>query len=500
MGSERVHGSGIVQDLREKIMAHILVIDDDPLILECFRYIQVAADVNILTASSAEEGIKLFAKHQPEVVLIDVHLPDDSGLECFRRIQRIQPKTPVILMTGQGTAETAIEAMRLGAFEYLLKPFDLEPIQELLRRALEICRLMRVPAKMGEYSPSSVDDQADHLVGQCPAMQAVYKSIGRVAPQDVTVLILGESGTGKEIVARAIYHYSKRSEGPFMAINCAAIPDTLLESELFGHEKGAFTGAERRRIGKFEQCNGGTLFLDEVGDMAPLTQAKILRVLQDQTFERVGGNQPIKTNVRLIAATNRPLEPLIAAGQFRSDLFYRLNVYTIRLPPLRERSEDVTLLAKHFLWRYNRELNKQVHEISTEALAALTRYDWPGNVRELQSVIKQALLQSTGPAILPSFLPIVEKENKEPMPDAANASPARFDEWILNRIAAGSHNLHEEWLQIVEKQLLDIVLKHTHQNQSEAARILGISRSTLRTKMLALGLVEEPERIKSSSA
>ena len=485
-------------ELKAQSMANILVIDDDPLILECFRFLDIAPDVKILTAATAEQGIKMFAKHLPEVVLIDVHLPDDSGLECFRRLHRIQPKTPVILMTGQGTAESAIESMRLGAFEYLLKPFNLDQIQELLIRALSISRLMRVPAKVADLQSSVVDDHADILVGQCPAMQEVYKSIGRVAPQDVTVLILGESGTGKELVARAIYHYSKRSEGPFMAINCAAIPDTLLESELFGHEKGAFTGAERRRIGKFEQCDGGTLFLDEVGDMAPLTQAKILRVLQDQTFERVGGNVAIKTNVRLIAATNRPLEPLITSGQFRSDLYYRLNVYTIRLPQLSERTSDIPSLSRHFLQRYNRELNKQVMEFTPEAMQCLQDYAWPGNVRELQSVIKQALLQSTGPAILPEFLPIYGQKVAVAHSQASSGTTALKD-FIQKLLDSGTHQLYDQVLHFVEKQLLEMVLHSTQHNQSEAARILGISRSTLRTKMLTLGFVDELDKKESNS-
>src|SRR3954452_17869293 len=262
---------------------------------------------------------------------------------------------------------------------------------------------MPVPAVVADAE--AVAGTADALVGRCPAMQEVYKAIGRVAPQEVTVLILGESGTGKELIARAIYHYSDRAKGPFLAINCAAIPETLLESELFGHEKGAFTGADRKRIGKFEQASGGTLFLDEIGDMTPLTQTKILRVLQGQEFERVGGNEPIKADVRVIAATNRDLEKMIAEGTFRGDLYYRLNVYTIKLPALRERGDDLPLLAEHFVRRFARELRKEVRGVAPESVELLRRYPWPGNVRELQSVLKQALLQTTGPVVLPEFLP-----------------------------------------------------------------------------------------------
>src|SRR5262249_20790592 len=305
--------------------------------------------------------------------------------------------------TGFGTAATAIDAMRLGAFEYLVKPPDMDQLSELVARAFKISKLMRVPARIADEEPA--DDAADVLVGRCPAMQEVYKAIGRVAPQDVTVLILGESGTGKELVARAIYHYSRRSAGPFLAINCAAIPENLLESELFGHEKGAFTGADRRRVGKFEQVNGGTLFLDEIGDMTPLTQTKVLRVLQDQQFEPVGGNQTVRTDVRLIAATNRDLPALMAQGRFRGDLYYRLNVSTIRLPPLREPGAGVARLVRYYLRRLGQEMGKDVQTVAPEAMDLLRRYPWPGNVRELQSVVKQALLRATGQVLLADFLP-----------------------------------------------------------------------------------------------
>ncbi len=262
---------------------------------------------------------------------------------------------------------------------------------------------MHVPAVLA--AADEVDERADAIVGVCPAMQEVYKAIGRVAAQDVTVLITGESGTGKELVARALYQHSRRSGGPFLPINCAAIPEHLLESELFGHEKGAFTGADRRRIGKFEQCSGGTLFLDEVGAMSPLTQSKMLRLLQDQTFERLGGNETIRTDVRVLAATNTNLESAVAAGGFRHDLYYRLSVFTIHLPPLRERGDDLQLLVGHYLRRFNRELGKDVQGLPPDTLELLRRYPWPGNVRELQSVLKQALLQAAGPVLLPDFLP-----------------------------------------------------------------------------------------------
>jgi DNA-binding NtrC family response regulator len=477
-------------------MPVLLAIDDDPAILRIFRSIFAKQpDVTLLTAGTAEQGLELVANQHPGVVLLDIQLPDLDGLQTFRRIRDIDARIPVIFVTGQGTTETAIEAMKLGAYEYLLKdqlthPDQVAELQSLVGRAFEISRQMHVPAVLGEES--GVPDSADLLVGRNPSMQAVYKAIGRVAPQNVTVLILGESGTGKELVARAIYQHSRRGAEPFLAINCAAIPETLLESELFGHEKGSFTGAERKRIGKFEQCNGGTLFLDEIGDMSPLTQTKILRVLQEQRFERVGGNETIQANVRLIAATNRDLESMVAAGQFRSDLYYRLSVFTIKLPPLRERGDDLPLLVGHFLKRFNRELDKNVTQVLPETLALLRRHTWPGNLRELQSALKQSLLQAAGPLLAPEFLPAYLQEPVRPPDDEATAQTG-FDlqHYIRERLDAGSVNLYDEALQLLERQLVTEVLRHTSGNQVQAAKILGITRNSLRHKIRTLDITIE---------
>jgi len=348
---------------------------------------------------------------------------------------------------------------------------------------------MHVPAVVAAEEP--VPETADALVGRSAAMQAVYKAIGRVAPQNVTVLILGESGTGKELVARAIYQHSRRATGPFLAINCAAIPEQLLESELFGHEKGAFTGADRKRIGKFEQCTGGTLFLDEIGDMTPLTQTKILRVLQDQCFERVGGNETIQTNVRLIAATNRDLEKMVAEGTFRSDLYYRLSVFTIKLPALRERGDDLPQLLDHFLKRFKRELGKDVHQVDEATLAVLRQHNWPGNLRELQSVLKQALLQATGPVLVPEFLPTYLRA--QPRTSAAPAAPAAPDlgRFVQDRLQAGGDNLYADAVNLLERYLVTEVLRHTAGNQVQAARILGITRNSLRHKIRTLDITIE---------
>jgi two-component system nitrogen regulation response regulator GlnG len=355
-------------------------------------------------------------------------------------------------------------------------------------QAIKIRRFMQEPVEVSQNvgeAPASVDA----LVGRCHAMQQVYKAIGRVAPQNVTVLVRGESGTGKELVARALYHHSKRSDGPFMEVNSAAIPETLLESELFGHEKGAFTGADRRRIGKFEQCNGGTLFLDEIGDMSPPLQAKILRALQEQRFERVGGNDPITTDVRVIAATNRNLEEMVAANQFRDDLFYRLNGFTIRLPALRERGEDLILLIDHFLARANHELGKNVRGVSPEVVDILERYAWPGNVREVQSVIRQAVLQSTGPVLFAEFLP--ETVGPAAGSDRRNAVPAPADYWdnlVARLMQTNQDNLYDQALRQMETEVISRVLHQTGGNQVEAAKILGITRTTLRTKIRNSGI------------
>jgi two-component system nitrogen regulation response regulator GlnG len=427
------------------------------------------------------------------VVILDIRLPDESGLEVFRRLHDLNARVPVILITGHGTAETAIEAMRLGAYDFVVKPLDPQPLRQMIRHASEISRLMQVPAKVADVD--SANDGEDLLIGKCPEMQQVYKAIGRVAPQTVTVLILGESGTGKELVARAIYHYSSRSNGPFLVINCAAIPETLLESELFGHEKGAFTGAERKRIGKFEQCNGGTLFLDEIGDMTPLTQTKILRVLQDGQFERIGGNETVKADVRVIAATNRDLGRLIEEGRFRRDLYYRLNVYTIRLPPLRQRAGDLPLLTHHFVRRFSRELGKEMEGITPEVLELLERCSWPGNVRELQSTLKQAIIQALGPVLVPDCLPsAIRGEAFKPsssLPVGVPDLEATLTRLVEDRLQDGSTDLHGEVLALVERHLVLQVLRLTGGNQSQAARILGLTRKTLRGKLASLAIVVE---------
>jgi two-component system nitrogen regulation response regulator GlnG len=475
-------------------MATILAIDDDPLILKCFRLALAGDGLALMTAQSGTEGLRLFDSTRPDVVLVDVCLPDVSGLDVFRQIHERDARVPVVLLTGYGSATTAIEAMRLGAFEYLVKPVDPDDLAQLAACALEVSRLMRTPARLSNPDEPEPDG-GDLLVGNSPGMREVYKAVGRVAPQDVTVLILGESGTGKELVARALYQYGRRAAGPLLAMNCAAIPENLLESELFGHEKGAFTGADRRRIGKFEQCHGGTLFLDEIGDMTPLAQAKVLRVLQEKAFERVGGSETVSADVRVIAATHRDLEARCATGRFRQDLYFRLNVYTIKLPPLRERGDDLTLLVNHFVRRFGRELGKEMRSIADDTLDVLGRYPWPGNVRELQSILKQALLHSVGPVLVPAFLPPAVLGQSPPASVASSAPSANspvgklpdLRQLILMRLGMGATELHAEVTALVDRLLIEEVMKFTKGNQSQAARVLGISRPTLRARLTAMG-------------
>jgi two-component system nitrogen regulation response regulator GlnG len=465
-------------------MPSLLVVDDEPSILLAFRRAYRDRELEVLTAETAASGLALANAHRPDVVILDVQLPDMTGLEALHQLRKIDARCPVIFITGKSTTDTAIEAMKLGAFEYLLKPLELPQLRQIIDRALAISRMMHVPAVVAEGEP--VDDRADAIIGRCPAMQEVYKAIGRVAGQDVPVLITGESGTGKELVARALYQHSRRSTGPFLAMNSAAIPEQLLESELFGHERGAFTGADRQRIGKFEQCAGGTLFLDEVSALSALAQSKMLRLLQEKTFERLGGNETIHADVRLLAASNQDLTDLVKQGQFREDLYYRLSVFTIHLPPLREREEDVTLLVHHYLRRFNRELDRHVEAVSSEALEALRNYPWPGNVRELQNVLKQALLHATGLVLLPDFLPraVFELETQNGSPTSGDS----LEHFIDEKLRLPVENLYQDCLHWMEKTLLTKVLQHTDGNQVQAAHILGITRGSLRNKLRELGI------------
>jgi DNA-binding NtrC family response regulator len=461
----------------------LLLIDDDLAFLPeqvCQAF--PAPGHRVTSVATGAMGIERVRAASPDVILLDLRLPDQSGLAVYQQIRAIDARVPVIFITGAKTADTAIEAMKQGAFNYLHKPLDLQQLKDVVGEALDVAERMRLPVLLTE----TADDGAhDAFVGSSKPMLEVWKAIGRVAGQDVPVLITGESGTGKELAARAVYQHSARAMAPFLALNCAAIPENLLESELFGHEKGAFTGADRRRVGKFEQCTGGTILLDEIGDMPLALQAKILRLLQEQTFQRVGGNETVQTDVRVIAATHRDLRTLAEEGKFRTDLYYRLAVCTIDLPPLRERGEDLPILARHFLARYNREFGKDVRDVATETMARLRAYPWPGNIRELQSVLKQALLRANGSILLPAFLPDLSSGARRSSPPAASLD---LDGFIGRQLTPDATDLYAETHREVDRLLLTRVLEHTKGNHRHAARLLGIARQTMRVKLRALGL------------
>jgi DNA-binding NtrC family response regulator len=463
----------------------VLVVDDDRAVRHLVREALATADVTVIDAATVEDGLVLLREREPDTVLLDIMLPELSGLEAFHKFHALDPKVPVIFITAMNSSDAAIQAMTLGAYDFMLKPLAVDALRKLVGQALEVRRLMSVPVSVP--GGVTVNDRADRLVGNSPAMQDVYKAIGRVAPQNVTVLIRGESGTGKELVARAVYQYSPRCEKPFLAVNCAAIPDALLESELFGHERGAFTGADQRRVGKFEQCNGGTLFLDEIGDMSLLLQAKMLRVLQQQQFERIGGNQTISTDVRVITATNRDLEEMVAAREFRADLYYRLSGFTIQLPPLRERPADVPPLLDYFLRRFAVALDKDVRGIAPQTLEILLRYSWPGNVRELQNVVRQALLSTVGPVLLPEFLPAAVTADL-PASGEGPGKPNQLAVLLERLLNEGGNNIYSEAVAAMDRYVLSHVLTRTQGNLSHAAKILGITRGSLRNKIRSLGL------------
>jgi len=479
--------AGSIGSRGRKLVANLLLIDDDAaLVPEQVREAFPTPQHHVEVAQTGAAGLARVAARPPDVILLDLRLPDQSGLDVYLQIRQADARIPVIFVTMAKGADAAIEAMKHGAFDYLFKPLDLRQLRRVVGEALEVAERMRAPAVLVESSADP--DVEGAIVGSCPQIREVYKAIGRVTGQDVPVLITGESGTGKELVARAIYQHGPRAKAPFLVLNCAAIPEQLLESELFGHEKGAFTGAERRRIGKFEQCHGGTLFLDEIGDMPAALQAKMLRVLQEQEFERVGGNETIRTDVRVIAATHRDLKSWSAEGKFRPDLYYRLGVFTIHLPALRERDGDLEMLVDHFVRRFNRELGREITAVDPAVLERLKHYRWPGNIRELQSVLKQALLQGSGPILLPSFLPELEQTASDNKPAAPAAGGLELESYIADRLRADAENVYAEVHSQLDRYFLMKVLEFTRGNQHQAARLLGIARQTLRGKLRELGL------------
>ena len=472
-------------------MPNLLIATSDTAGLESIEIAAADLELGVETASDVDTLLKKANSELVELVILDAAFGESSGLEIYKQIAEIDQHLPVVIVASRANSREAIEATRLGALDYLVRPLDDNELRRAISRALEIRRFAAEPVALNPESP--LDEEGDAMIGQCLAMQDVYKSIGRVAAQSVSVLVRGESGTGKELVARAIFQFGNRSEQPFMAINCAAIPDALLESELFGHEKGAFTGADKQRIGKFEQCDNGTLFLDEIGDMSMVLQGKLLRALQEQTFERVGGNQTIQTNVRLISATHRNLEEMVSAGQFRGDLYYRLNGYTIGLPALRDREGDLVYLLEHFRQLSNVELGKSVTRFSPDSIQKLKDYQWPGNIREFQSLVRRAILQTTGKVVIPDFLPKfgsdetgIEQIEEEAPVDAFLKT--EIDSLIQQKLQSGETNVYDSLIEHVGRELITQVLEFTQGNQVEASNILGITRTTLRTKIKKLGI------------
>src|SRR5437660_4900891 len=467
--------------------ARILVADDEDGLRWVLEKGLRQAGYEVVAVKDGTSALGAFEAEPFDVVFLDVRMPGLDGLTALGRLREIRGDACVVVMTAHGTMDTAIQAMQRGAYDYLGKPFDLDEVLLLTERALTARRLtqevMRLKSGLQEVWEFGA------IIGRHPRMQEVYKTIGRVAASDVTVLLRGESGTGKELVARAIHHYSRRSGRPFVAVSCAAIPGRLLESEMFGHERGAFTDAKERRLGKFELAHGGTLYLDEIGDMPVDLQTKLLRALQERTIERVGGHESIAIDVRVLAATNRDLEALMKEGRFREDLYYRLNVVTVNLPPLRERRRDIPLLVEHFLAKHVEELGES--GVAPEALDRLVGYDWPGNVRELENVVQRAMVMATAGVILPEHLPI------GPVSAAASvAVDATLEEIIERKLMEcvrglrehASANLYDLVVGLVEKPLLRAVLRETGGNQVRAAQILGINRNTLRKKLTEHGI------------
>ena len=512
----------------------LLVIDDDAEVRYSLSRVLSSKKYQVIEAASGEQGVAIVKKGPPpDLIFLDIRMSGISGIEALQHIRSANPRQLVVLMTAFGTAQTAIEAMKYGAFDYIMKPFDPAKVLTIAENALKAHADMRAVVN---YKPTiNSDDYKEGIVGSSPVMQDVFKVIGQVTASDVTVMITGESGTGKELVARSIWKHSHRAGKPFIAVNCAAIPDNLIESELFGHEKGSFTGAANQRLGKFELCDGGTIFLDEIGDMALATQTKILRVLQQGEIQRVGGTETIKVDVRILAATNKDLEEMVKAKTFREDLYYRLNVVRIRMPALRERVDDVPQILDFCLQNLLKQKKTRVSKVSPEALAVLSRYRWPGNVRELENVIYRSAVIAQGDTILLKDLPAEVREaagvpSVSAIPAAGTGStPVPFAEAAVNTtaldvarthaaesaalataqvvaesIASGEPSLtveraldflHKELSQLpepilerLEREMIVRVLAATEGNLLKASERLGMTRATLRKRVDELGL------------
>ncbi len=466
-------------------MNRILVVDDEEGVRYSFQR-AFGKDYHVLTADTGEKALLELEKSSPEVAFLDIRMPKVSGLEVLKTVRARYPKLPVIIMTAYSDVDTAIEAMKLGAFEYITKPFENEAIRRLIQKGLKSRQMMEdtIPIR-----GTNGNGNRNEIIGSSGVMHEIYKTVGRIAESDTTVLIRGESGTGKELVARAIHRHSRRNGHPFIAVNCAAIPETLLESELFGYEKGAFSGADSRKVGKFELSNTGTIFLDEIADMSLITQAKLLRVLQDQTFERLGGKETIKVDIRILAATHQNLEQAVSEKRFREDLFYRLDVVTLSLPPLRERPGDIQDLVEYFISRFKRENQSSVHGISPEVVKLFKSYAWPGNVRELENALKKAVILCKSSVLTKEDFPFLGGV-KDPLSDIE-----RFEKdlGLLLEIPFDAkdevkHGLYPRVIELVERHLIQKALRKVGNNQVKAAELLGINRITLRKRIKDFGL------------
>lgn len=493
----------------------ILVIDDDDDLRYSLKRVLSARKYNVIEANSGEAGLEMAESHSPDVILLDNRMGGMSGIEALQHLRGANPNAMIILMTAYGTTQTTIEAMKFGAFDYIMKPFDLKKILSLTESALAASSDMDRASQEEPIEGVTAEEIEGGIIGSSSAMQNVFKMIGQVAASDVTVMVTGESGTGKELIARAIFQNSLRAQKPYIAVNCAAIPDNLIESELFGHEKGAFTGATNQRIGKFELCDGGTIFLDEIGDMALATQTKILRALQEREIQRVGSSETIKVDVRLLAATNKPLEEMVQEKTFREDLYYRLNVVRIQLPPLRQRMEDVPLLVDFVLKRLARDSKAGTKTISPEALSALSKYSWPGNVRELENLVYRSAVMAQSDTILLKDLPeellaAVGCDMTTPVPSLGDETLSNIDDRAQNvgsievpHIEASAEQglvglpgqpFTEVYQQLrdahgtnilehAEREIIRLTLEEVGGKQVKAAEILGMTRATLRKRM-----------------
>jgi DNA-binding NtrC family response regulator len=454
---------------------HILIVDDEPLVRHSLSELLTLSGYTVSATSNSKEALNVLKDYTTDIVISDIKMPEMDGINLLKQIKKNHPNTPVILITGYGNIENAVEAMREGAYDYITKPIVDTEIKIVIERLVKQRQIFEENLKLKEQLAATQSDRFHNIVGKSQKMQKIYTLIEAITNTRATVLIYGESGTGKRLIAHAIHKYNEQERGkPFVEVSCGALTETLLESELFGHVKGAYTGAIKDRAGRFELADGGTIFLDEIDAFSPALQVKLLRVLQEGEFERVGDTKTVKVDVRVIAATNQHLQELIAQGKFRKDLYYRLNIVCIEVPPLRERKEDIPLLANDFVNKHAKHMNKKIEELSEVALSILMNYDWPGNVRELENVIERAIILSKGPMITSADFPefLHSPEHKDKSPD--NGQQLKL----------------KDALKDPEKDLITKALDSANWNRNEAAKILGINRTTLYKKMHKFGLLK----------